>query len=59
MIESNIPNNGVNETGTSCEGVSPGRCQVTGDKPADRRRLYLTLKKAGNFGKYVGQQKEA
>ena len=28
MIESNIPNDGVNETGTSCEGVSPGRCPV-------------------------------
>ena len=33
MLNKNIPNNGVKEAGTSCEGLSPGSLRMQGQVP--------------------------
>ena len=33
MLNKNIPNSGMNEAGTSCEGLSPGSLGMQGQVP--------------------------
>ena len=38
MLNKNIPNNGVKEAGTSCEGLSPGSLRMQGQVPGGRNQ---------------------
>ena len=52
MLNKNIPNNGIKEAGTSCEGLLPGSFGMQGQVPGGRNQANTnkTPLNAGNEG---------